>query len=234
MVLPVSKEDVQKHLRDLGYTNITDIQLDEFMKDLKRLIKYEERKSRLESIKNLNKSTRSTSSSSSAYSSSSSRAGTPSEDDGSSSIHLVRGHKRVRQRKVFQYSKGNTSVALEHTRDDQIDAASATMHSSGSTLTSSTVSSRSEAEIRVRVHVSPENRDRQRSQSMVPFGTKPTTSFIRPPIEAPVAKGIKRDPVKLHQYYQSYWNKFRVPGDEGQGHKDTRWAVREWMMGQKD
>ncbi|TRY71106.1 hypothetical protein TCAL_15035 [Tigriopus californicus] len=141
----------------------------------------------------------------------------------------------MRQRKVFQYAQGQTSVALEHTRKDHIDATSATWHSSGgSTLTSSTVSSRSEAEIRVRVQVAPDGQVRQRSQSMVPFGTKPTTSFIRPPIEAPVTRDAKRDPVKLHQYYQSYWNKFRVPGDEGQAHKDARWAVREWMMGHKE
>ena len=43
-----SKEDVRKHLLDLGYTNITSEQLREFMTDLKRLIRYEEKQKRIE------------------------------------------------------------------------------------------------------------------------------------------------------------------------------------------
>ena len=48
MSVTFSKEDVHKHLLDLGYTNITDEQLREFMTDLKRLIRYEEKKRRIE------------------------------------------------------------------------------------------------------------------------------------------------------------------------------------------
>ena len=39
-----SKEDVRKHLGELGYSNIEGNQLDEFCEDLKRLIQYEEKK----------------------------------------------------------------------------------------------------------------------------------------------------------------------------------------------
>ena len=48
MSVPFSKEDVYKHLLDLGYSNITDEQLREFMMDLKRLIRYEEKQRRIE------------------------------------------------------------------------------------------------------------------------------------------------------------------------------------------
>ena len=42
--LKFSKEDVRKHLAELGYSNIEGNQLDEFCEDLKRLIQYEEKK----------------------------------------------------------------------------------------------------------------------------------------------------------------------------------------------
>ena len=48
MSLTFSKEDVRKHLLDLGYTNISKEQLKEFMNDLKRLIRYEEKQKRIE------------------------------------------------------------------------------------------------------------------------------------------------------------------------------------------
>ena len=48
MSLSFSKEDVHKHLLDLGYTNISNEQLREFMTDLKRLIRYEEKQKRIE------------------------------------------------------------------------------------------------------------------------------------------------------------------------------------------
>jgi hypothetical protein len=48
MSVPFSKEDVHKHLLDLGYSNITNEQLREFMTDLKRLMRYEEKQRRIE------------------------------------------------------------------------------------------------------------------------------------------------------------------------------------------
>ena len=42
--LKFSKEDVRKHLAELGYSNIEGNHLDEFCEDLKRLIQYEEKK----------------------------------------------------------------------------------------------------------------------------------------------------------------------------------------------
>ena len=48
MSVTFSKEDVHKHLLDLGYSNITNEQLREFMTDLKRLIRYEEKQRRIE------------------------------------------------------------------------------------------------------------------------------------------------------------------------------------------
>ena len=38
-----TKDEVRNHLSELGYANIEDSKLDEFCRDLKRLIKYEEK-----------------------------------------------------------------------------------------------------------------------------------------------------------------------------------------------
>ena len=42
--LKFTKDDVRSHLAEQGYSNIQGNQLDEFCEDLKRLIKYEEKK----------------------------------------------------------------------------------------------------------------------------------------------------------------------------------------------
>jgi len=55
MGFPLSRDDVERHLKDLGYRNITDDQLNEFIKDLKRLIRFEEKQSRLKSLIQLRK-----------------------------------------------------------------------------------------------------------------------------------------------------------------------------------
>merc|ERR1712112_123845 len=43
----ISKEDVLRHLSDLGYSSVDDAKLEEFMTDLKKLIKYEEKRKRV-------------------------------------------------------------------------------------------------------------------------------------------------------------------------------------------
>ena len=42
MPLHFTRDEVQKHLDDLGFKNVNDEQLDQFLRDLRRLIKYEE------------------------------------------------------------------------------------------------------------------------------------------------------------------------------------------------
>ena len=47
MIPPFSRDEVRLHLVDLGYKNITEEKLDIFVKDLTRLVKYEERQAKL-------------------------------------------------------------------------------------------------------------------------------------------------------------------------------------------
>ena len=43
-----SKDDVKGHLLSLGYKNLSEDQLAEFCRDLKKLIRYEEKQKRIE------------------------------------------------------------------------------------------------------------------------------------------------------------------------------------------
>jgi len=63
--------------------------------------------------------------------------------------------------------------------------------------------------------------------------TKPTTSCIKPTFNEKQKKDLRRDPVRLHDYYKKQWEKLKLPGDESRSTKELRWAVREWMMGRK-
>jgi len=46
--LSFGKDEVRKHLLSLGYTNLSEDQLSDFCKDLKRLIRYEEKQNRIQ------------------------------------------------------------------------------------------------------------------------------------------------------------------------------------------
>ena len=48
MDIKFSDEDIKKHLHELGYRNIPEGKLQTFVSDLRRLIKYEERKKHLD------------------------------------------------------------------------------------------------------------------------------------------------------------------------------------------
>lgn len=50
MSLDFSPEDVQQHLENLGYTNVSEDQLKDFVRDLRRLIRYEEKQKKLQNL----------------------------------------------------------------------------------------------------------------------------------------------------------------------------------------
>ena len=47
MVFPFSREEVRGQLKDFGLENVSEEKLDEFMHDLKRLVRYDEKQQRL-------------------------------------------------------------------------------------------------------------------------------------------------------------------------------------------
>ncbi len=236
MSLRFSKSDVRRHLLDLGYGNVTDEQLDEFVVDLRRLVKYEEKKQRCKKYDEERSIRRRSSSTSSAYSSSSShRPATECDEDEADADAVDLARVRRRRRKVVDVIEKESKSA------------------SSMSVTSSSASS----DVLLRVNVD-DSSGLSRSQSMssleeprppaarmtktglIPL-SKPTTSFITPaamamatgsarqPRGGAASGNLKCDPVRLYQYYQQRWARTRFPGDDSS--KQVRWAVREWMMG---
>ena len=58
MVLPFTREEVRGHLKDFGLENVSEEKLDEFMHDLKRLVRYDEKQQRLKNEGEKNKTIR--------------------------------------------------------------------------------------------------------------------------------------------------------------------------------
>ncbi len=47
MVFPFTRDEVRGHLKDLGLKDVSEAKLDEFMHNLKRLVRYDEKQQRL-------------------------------------------------------------------------------------------------------------------------------------------------------------------------------------------
>lgn len=232
----VSASDVRRHLRALGYPEVSDDQLKEFLRDLRRLIRHEEREERRKEqvgvLKGRQRTRRaSESSSTSAYSSSASTAG-DAEDD------LFK--KQARKKKRAEW----TAVRTQESYSESTMSTTSRSREEGGTSAATTVS-RSESvtsseRVVLRVHLpsrdddipdGPPRRSRRRSQSEPRRFGPPTTSFIRPSLAK--ASSVKKcDPVRLHAAYQEHWKRLRLPGDGSD--KSLRWAVREWMMGPRE
>ena len=202
---------MRSHLLDLGYEGVTDERLNEFMHDLRRLIRYEEKQRRVqEQIGVLGKTRRKsaasndTTISSSAYGSSSSLA---AENDHSKiqNEEVDTARRGKPKRKIVKYRKRSTSLATASSQDV------------------------SEEDIILRINLPNQGEVEQRVSK---FATKPTTSFIRPTIQGHrPAKDLKCDPVRLYEYYKRIWEQTNFPG--GESSNQLRWTVREWMMGDK-
>ena len=228
MVLPIDPSDVRRHLQDLGYNDLDDAELHEFVRDLKRLVKYEERRERRKEQlgvveKEADRSAATTSTSSSG------------DKEESPSRRLRSRHRRPERKsekpEVSARARRRKALAEIITNDEEEgeeDGADETE------TTASTSRASTETEFAVRVR-----RATASSPPALPsvprpaskFSSAPTTSFIRPPKRGRRPKGLKTDPVRLHEYYQKIWSKTNFPG--GESTKAARWAVREWMMGEQ-
>ena len=214
MSLNFTAEDVRRHLVSLGYSHISEDQLKDFVRDLRRLIRYEEKQKQLQDlIENQKEKNESSSSSASA-----------STDD----EKVLRRNKATKLKKTLTQER-RTLNYNEKTGD--------------LTLTEDSISASYETSAEEEVIIQIKNvRDSpfkdlkvgELKQVLPPrpaLPTKPTCSFIRPVIKDPQPKSVKHDPVKLHQFYKEQWEKQRLPGELNRTEKDLRWATREWMMG---
>ena len=213
MSLNFSAEDVRKHLVSLGYSHISEDQLRDFVRDLRRLIRYEEKQKQLQDLIENQRGKNESSSASAA-----------STDDEKVLQHnkATKLKKTVTQeRRTLNYNERTGDLTLT---EDSISASYET-------------SAEEEVIIRIKNPRDSPFKDLkvgELKQVLPPrpaLPTKPTCSFIRPVIKDPQPKSVKHDPVKLHQFYKEQWEKQRLPGELNRTEKDLRWATREWMMG---
>jgi hypothetical protein len=242
MNLDFSSEDVRQHLENLGYNNISEEQLKDFARDLRRLIRYEEKQKKLQKLiihvrerSNINQDD-----------------GDDENDDSETRDELddikikQRGavyrdiQKETKVKKVLTKQR-NTVKYNKNTGDISVTNDSVSLSYEESNSSREQSAEVVEHVVRIGVEAKrPAFMDvtlgadlRQILPPRPDLPTKPTCSFIRPVIKEAKPKSTKHDPVKLHQFYKEHWEKQRLPGEFNRTEKDLRWATREWMSKQK-
>jgi len=230
-----SREDVVRHLAELGYTNVDDAKVDSFCADLKRLIKYEEKKRRVaEKLEQLE---------------SNQRRLVESREENSTSPEVARRKRRVRREdkrrakeeklkaKCGGFEASSTSSDIKDkdvsssVRDDvetssNRDEVDLNDESSGMFDLNHDPSS-----LYIDIDLPPSSHDSV-PQPLAASLLKPPAGFIRVRSGPSVGRrGPSSDPVALHQRYREQWARANIPGERR--HDKLRWAVRGWMMGEE-
>jgi len=216
MSLNFSEDEVRKHLSELGYRNIPEGKLEAFVGDLRRLIKYEERKKRLDrKLDNLEQT--------------------------NPQPPAVSERRRSSKRKAK--ADPNTPHTTESSRRENLSARTYHHSQPTSSSTADTSSSRDnasemeESSLYVDIHI-------PRSASTQSLPPPLAASLLQQPAQGVIrcrstnnmapslgARRGRSDPVRLHAEYRKAWGKLNLPGETS--HSKLRWAVRGWMMGEE-
>jgi len=211
-----SRSDIKRHLAELGYSNITEEKLDSFVRDLRKLIKYEERKKEVEDkLEDIDQQPFAR------------RSKVP---DTSTSPELeAKPRRRIRKRE-----RKREEVMAKHNMED-VEVTRDTADAGGE------VQDQDESSLYIDVDLPPEAASSAPTSSRAPTAAQ-ASLLERPPHSGPgfirVRSGpplgrrpASSDPVALHQEYRKHWAKANIPGE--QRHDKLRWAVRGWMMGEE-
>uniref|UniRef100_A0A224XHS2 Centriolar and ciliogenesis-associated protein HYLS1 C-terminal domain-containing protein n=1 Tax=Panstrongylus lignarius TaxID=156445 RepID=A0A224XHS2_9HEMI len=248
MSIELDPQEVLEHLYSLGYYNITKEQLKEFIKDLKKLIKYdlrkEERKNRLQNSNKENVCTCSVS--------------LPTKDkssfDKETASHLVDSNLKkdspcrschAPPHSNLYSSKYDSSAEIQNKPRLPRACASVTepsctcncFHERGSGFSKKLcphvgegetdgASSAEEYSRPCSEHIQRKKKESCTSIKKTAHSMKPCPSFIRP--GSIKAKPPKADPVALYHYYKSLWSQHNLPGENS--HENLRWRIRHRMM----
>jgi len=229
-----TREDVQRHLLDLGYTNISEEKMDLFIKDLRKLIIYEEREKTVSGTLDMMEGQKTTQ----KFDQSLPRSRTPKEIDSSTSPdQMTRPRRRVRRKDKKAKSAELedhyiTTKTLPDVERDSVD-----YEAGASSLVSETQSS-----LYIDVDLPEESSSHCDSNPTLAaslMDTRQAPSFVSGPggfirVRSGPSVGTKppaSDPVALHQQYRKHWAKVNIPGEKS--HNKLRWAVRGWMMGEE-
>jgi len=239
-----TREDVVKHLADLGYDNVEEAKLDSFCADLRRLIKYEEKKRRVgEKLEQLEQSQR--------------RLQESREDskDSSTTPEVARRKRRVRredkQRAKEEKLKAKYGGSEDSTNSSNLrgrDGVSSSVRGEVETSIEreevdynmtghdTSVSSEAHQDDPSSLYIDVDLPPSRPSSSSLPLAasllSQPPPGFIRVRSGPSVGrKGPASDSVALHQRYRDQWARSNIPGEKR--HDRLRWAVRGWMMGEE-
>ncbi|KAJ9590793.1 hypothetical protein L9F63_016179 [Diploptera punctata] len=219
MAITLDPKEVKAHLHRLGYSNITSEQLREFIKDLKKLIKYDQRISCpcRESTKNSGSSYIDT---------------TPETFQTSNSISSHSGAgKNIPQRPKSSHSCNKNILKISANSGDLENGDY--RHDRSRQVYDHACSKDVADANRICTKISKQKENQKtRSKENLQEASKPKSSFIKPwNLNCGLQPGtVKRcDPVLLYKYYQDIWKQQKVPGENS--HSDLRWCIREQMLG---
>jgi hypothetical protein len=217
MTIKLDPKEVRAHLHRLGYCNITGEQLKDFIKDLKKLIKYDQ--CLLCTCKELNEVSGSSyieTSPDTLRTSNSMSSHTGNEYNHAEGLKTAHTHHHMEQK----YITCTRSLAHTVQSDD------------GCSRSCSTAVPNISAKPKKSIHFS-KDKENQKAVCIANLqeSVKPKTSFIRPwninPRQS-VGAPKRCDPVKLYHHYQDIWRQQKVPGEDN--HYDLRWSIRERML----
>ncbi|XP_050310482.1 uncharacterized protein LOC126746327 isoform X1 [Anthonomus grandis grandis] len=198
----IDPREVLAYLNELGYTNISAQQLKEFIKDLKKIIKYDYRTRQQpcsESVEYLSDNTELN------YSSDKENLPCEPAPKAPKEKHIA----------VHIYDK-KTRRCIDHEHCIH----TCLTEPANKTQVTQTVDLSSKPESTV---APPPSVMTSRASSK---DRKARVAFIKPKVLKPMVN--KTDPVALYHYYQSQWKRAKIPGQESRD--DLRWAIREKML----
>ncbi|CAD7079453.1 unnamed protein product [Hermetia illucens] len=225
MSVSFDAREVLTHLNALGYRNISAEQLKEFIKDLKKLIKYESRigavlhAQQFELDGNRNEKDvfsklheNQTTSIKAKYGTSAKKTETkPSSPS-----------RKIKPRNIFKESNQikNPPGDIKETKSRP--------QSASTTVTTNTERPKSAMDTGRRPKTPKSSRISRSARSST--DQKENRMWIRPKIPHPQPPRTK-DPVQLYQFYQREWERFKpqLPGEND--HSELRWQIRHKLMG---
>ncbi|GLV32700.1 Hyls1 centriolar and ciliogenesis associated [Carabus blaptoides fortunei] len=246
MSIKLDPREVLQYLNHLGYYNITAEQLYEFIKDLKKLIKHDQKKSvliqnqeNIEPTKIPSCQSEPEKTTSGYYEfnndTNSKQLNINTVGDCTDSFNILHSASTISSRAKEVPKKQNIiSVEIIKPSTKLLSSSCASVSGTKTRASSAPSSCTNRDESVSRTNVSHErSKSKEQSQSADNIhrsnSLKPKASFIRP--RRPV-KISKSDPVTLYQQYQVEWSKQKLPGEDK--HFDLRWAIRERMLGEPD
>jgi len=243
--IELDPKQVLMHLNELGYDQISPEGLDEFVKDLKKLIKYEvTKKKRLAELQQGENSVSSTLPNTTDESLPNSPPPLMTVHSRHRNHHPAKPHNRDREMEVSSTSSESSAMlsrrvlreCTKHADDRNYNALRA------KSVEASKIQPRASKSCdclwrRLGCKCCEQQLSRERDsvktakskENLAP--PRPKSSFIRTWQSRPKSASQRSDPVALYQKYKQVWQQQKLPGEDN--HNDLRWVIRERMLGQE-